>query len=174
MLWQRCCQTIVPIVPGEKYSLPLVYIIGQAGNSVGENPVGDLRGLEMKRALIATFTFLIFACGFSGPLLAHHSSSSYDLEHPITLKGTVTSLEWTNPHVFIHLDVKNDDGSVEPWRIEGNSPNMLSRSGWKKEMLNAGDQVTVSGAPARNKTKVMRLASITMANGQKYDGQGFK
>ncbi|MBZ5660116.1 MAG: hypothetical protein LAO08_06880 [Acidobacteriia bacterium] len=128
----------------------------------------------MKRGLVVVFTFLL--CGFwlSRPILAHHSSASYDLEHQITLKGTVTSFEWTNPHVFIYLDVKNDDGSVEPWRIEGNSPNMLSRSGWKKEMLNAGDQVTVSGSPAKNKTKVMRLVSITMANGQKFDGQGFK
>jgi Family of unknown function (DUF6152) len=118
---------------------------------------------------------LLFAClAASQPLAAHHSSASYDQEHPITLKGAVTSFEWTNPHVFIYLDVKNDDGSVEPWRIEGNSPNMLSRAGWKKEMLNVGDQITVSGSPAKNKTKVMRLVSITMANGQKFDGQGFK
>lgn len=128
----------------------------------------------MKRGLIVVCTFLICAFGLSRPLFAHHSSASYDQEHPITLKGTVTNIEWTNPHVFIYFDVKNDDGSVEPWRIEGNSPNMLSRAGWKKEMLNVGDAVTVSGSPAKNKTKVMRLVSITMANGQKFDGQGFK
>jgi hypothetical protein len=128
----------------------------------------------MKRGLIIVFALFLSAFVGSRPLFAHHSSASYDLEHQITLKGAVTSFEWTNPHVFIYLDVKNDDGSVEPWRIEGNSPNMLSRAGWKKEMLNVGDQITVSGSPAKNKTKVMRLVSITMANGQKFDGQGFK
>ena len=128
----------------------------------------------MKRRLILVYVFFLCAGGVSRPLLAHHSSASYDLQHQITLKGTITSFEWTNPHVFIYVDVKKDDGSIEPWRIEGNSPNMLIRSGWKKEMINPGDQVVVSGSPAKNQTKVMRLVSITLPNGQKYDGQGFR
>src|ERR1700722_8135587 len=70
------------------------------------------------------------------PALAHHSSAAFDLEHRITVKGTVTKFEWANPHAFIYLDVKNQSGVVEPWRVEGNSPNMLSRAGWKKEMIN--------------------------------------
>jgi len=127
----------------------------------------------MKRGLIVAF-FLITTAFISRPLAAHHSSAAFDLEHQISLKGTVSNVEWTNPHIFIYLDTKADDGSVEPWRIEANSPNMLSRSGWKKEMVNAGDQVTVSGSPAKNKSKVLRLVSITLANGQKFDGQGFK
>ena len=88
----------------------------------------------MKRGLIVLFASLLCASGLSRPLSAHHSSASYDLEHQISLKGTVTNIEWTNPHVFIYLDVKNDDGSVEPWRIEGNSPNMLcpGRAGRKR------------------------------------------
>jgi len=128
----------------------------------------------MKRGLIVVFALITSACIISRPLLAHHSSAAFDLEHQISLKGTVSTIEWTNPHIFIYLDVKTDDGSIEPWRVEANSPNMLSRSGWKKEMVNAGDQVTVSGSPAKNKTKVLRLVSITLANGQKFDGQGFK
>jgi len=128
----------------------------------------------MKSGLIVVFALITSACIISRPLLAHHSSAAFDLEHQISLKGTVSTIEWTNPHIFIYLDVKTDDGSIEPWRVEANSPNMLSRSGWKKEMVNAGDQVTVSGSPAKNKTKVLRLVSITLANGQKFDGQGFK
>jgi hypothetical protein len=128
----------------------------------------------MKRGLVIVLIFVISAIVISCPASAHHSSAAFDVEQQITLKGTVSNFEWTNPHVFIYLDVKNDDGSVEPWRIEGNSPNMLSRAGWKKEMLNAGDLISVSGSPAKNKSKVMRLVSITMANGQKFDGQGFK
>src|SRR5215469_1049646 len=69
---------------------------------------------------------------------AHHSSSSYDMEHPVTVKGVVKNMEWTNPHVFIFLEVKDESGSVEEWRVEGNSPNMLTRVGWKKEMINPG------------------------------------
>lgn len=105
---------------------------------------------------------------------AHHSSSSYDMEHPITVKGVVKNMEWTNPHVFIFVDVKDESGNVEEWRVEGNSPNMLTRVGWKKEMINPGDILQVNGAPAKNGSKVMRLISLTLANGQKYDGQGFK
>lgn len=108
------------------------------------------------------------------PAWAHHSGSSYDSEHQITLTGTVTNFEWTNPHVFIFLDVKDESGSVIEWRVEGNSPNMLSRVGWRKEMIKPGDQISVSGAPARDKKPILRLIGITLANGQKFDGQGFK
>jgi hypothetical protein len=96
------------------------------------------------------------------------------MEHPITLKGIVNNIEWTNPHLFIYLDVKDNNGNTEQWRVEGNSPNMLTRVGWRKEMIKAGDQITVDGAAAKNGTKVLRLISLTLANGQKFDGQGFK
>jgi uncharacterized protein DUF6152 len=120
--------------------------------------------------------FLLVLSGFAAPrpLLAHHSASAYDMEHPVNMKGVVTNMEWGNPHVFIYLDVKDDNGNVEQWRVEGNSPNMLVRAGWKKEMIKVGDQLLVNGALAKNGSKVMRLISLTLANGQKYDGQGFK
>jgi uncharacterized protein DUF6152 len=120
--------------------------------------------------------FLLVVGGFlvSRPLLAHHGAATYDVEHPITLKGVVNNFEWTNPHLFIYLDVKDDNGGTEQWRVEGNSPNMLTRVGWRKEMIKAGDQITVNGAVAKNGSKVLRLLSLTLANGQKFDGQGFK
>lgn len=117
---------------------------------------------------------LIGALAVPQPLLAHHSSSSYDMEHPVNVKGVINKVEWTNPHVFIFVNIKDDAGNIEEWRVEGNSPNMLTRVGWRKEMLKAEDQVTVYGAPAKNGAKVMRLISLTLADGQKYDGQGFK
>lgn len=119
---------------------------------------------------------LLLLCAFAGSraIFAHHSSSSYDVEHPINMKGVIGNVEWTNPHVFIFLNVKDEMGSSEEWRVEGNSPNMLTRVGWKKEMLKSGDEVTVNGAPAKNGAKILRLISLTLANGQKYDGQGFK
>jgi len=123
-----------------------------------------------------TIGLLLAWSGFlvSRPLFAHHSSAAYDMEHPVNLKGIVSNMEWTNPHVFIFLDVKDDNGGVEEWRVEGNSPNMLVRTGWKREMIKTGDHLLVNGAPAKNGAKVMRLITLTLANGQKYDGQGFK
>ena len=125
------------------------------------------------RKLLVAFVVL---CGLAAtrPLAAHHSSSSYDMEHPLNLKGVITNVEWTNPHVFIFVNVKDDAGNVEEWRVEGNSPNMLTRVGWKKEMLKTGDTLQVNGAPAKNGSKVMRLISLTLTDGQKFDGQGFK
>src|SRR5580704_13800333 len=128
----------------------------------------------MKNRLTVVFVLVLCCLSAARPLSAHHSSSAFDLEHMIDLKGTVSNFEWSNPHTFIYLDVKNDDGSVDQWRIEGNSPNMLSRVGWKKDMFRPGDTLIVNGAPAKNKSKIMRLASVTLANGQKFDGQGFK
>jgi hypothetical protein len=128
----------------------------------------------MKIKHVIALILLVGGLVVSQPLLAHHSSSSYDMEHPVNMKGVVSNMEWTNPHVFIYMDVKDDNGGVEQWRVEGNSPNMLVRSGWKKEMIKTGDQLLVNGAPAKNGSKVMRLISLTLANGQKFDGQGFK
>jgi len=128
----------------------------------------------MKSRLAIAFILIVSGFALSRPLFANHSSAAYDMEHPVNMKGVVTNMEWSNPHVFIYLDVKDDNGNVEQWRVEGNSPNMLVRSGWKKEMIKTGDQLLVNGAPAKNGSKVMRLITLTLANGQKYDGQGFK
>jgi hypothetical protein len=130
--------------------------------------------MTMKTRRSIAFLLVLSAIVASRPLLAHHSSSSYDMEHPVNMRGVVSNMEWTNPHVFIYLDVKDDSGNVEQWRIEGNSPNMLVRAGWKKEMIKTGDQLAVNGAPAKNGSKVMRLIGLTLANSQKFDGQGFK
>jgi hypothetical protein len=123
---------------------------------------------------LSLLLILIAGAAAWAPLSAHHSSSSYDMEHPVNIKGVVKNMEWTNPHVFIFLDVKDESGNVEEWRVEGNSPNMLTRVGWRKEMINPGDALQVNGAQAKNGSKVMRLISLTLANGQKFDGQGFK
>jgi DNA/RNA endonuclease YhcR with UshA esterase domain len=130
--------------------------------------------MTMNYKLAILFTVAMAALFTAGPTLAHHSSAAYDLDHPLTLQGTVTSFEWSNPHVFIHVDVKDDKGDVQGWRVEGNSPNMLSRVGWNKDMIKAGDSLEVTGAPAKNGNKILRLNSIKLANGQKFDGQGFK
>jgi hypothetical protein len=128
----------------------------------------------MKSELVNVFTLALSVLTFSHPAFAHHSSSAFDLEHMVTVKGTVTDFEWSNPHAFIHLDGKDDKGNVAQWRVECNSPNMLTRVGWNRGMIKPGDQLSVTGAPAKNGKKIMRLDSVTLANGQKFDGQGFK
>jgi hypothetical protein len=128
----------------------------------------------MKFRLVLAFFLAISGFAMAQALLAHHSGASYDSDHQISLTGTVSNFEWTNPHVFIYLDVKDESGNVVQWRVEGNSPNMLARAGWRKEMIKEGDKITVNGAPAKNKSPILRLINLTLASGVKFDGQGFK
>jgi hypothetical protein len=128
--------------------------------------------MKSKRLILFLVTMGVLLV--SRAMFAHHSGSAFDTEHMVTLKGTVTNFEWTNPHIFIYLDVKDDKGNVEQWRVEANSPNMLTRVGWNREMIKVGDQLTVTGGLAKNSKKIMRLHSLTLANGQEFDGEGFK
>ena len=157
-----------------EFSTRPVYSDRQAEHLKRRGSINKMQGVAIKGKLAIAFILIISAFVVSRPLFAHHSSAGYDMEHPVNMKGVVTNIEWTNPHVFIFLDVKDDNGNVVEWRVEGNSPNMLVRTGWKREMIKAGDQLLVNGAPAKNGSKVMRLVTLTLANGQKYDGQGFK
>src|SRR6266446_7092666 len=78
------------------------------------------------------------------PVLAHHSfAAEYDASKPVTLKGTVTKIEWTNPHARFYLDVKAEEGALTNWNLELASPNALLRNGWTRRALNVGDEVTV-------------------------------
>lgn len=128
----------------------------------------------MTARLVVVLPLAVLVFMGSLPVLAHHSSAAFDMAHLVIVKGTVTNFEWSNPHAFIYLDAKDDKGNVEQWRVEANSPNMLTRVGWKSGTIKSGDQISVTGAPAKNGQKVLRLDAVTLANGQKFDGQGFK
>jgi hypothetical protein len=101
-----------------------------------------------------------FVAGIAGTLLlgalalpaaAHHSfAAEFDANNPVTLKGTITKLEWINPHSWLHIDVKNDDGSTTPWMIEGATPNTLLRRGFTRDTVKAGTQITIVGYRAKN------------------------
>jgi prepilin-type processing-associated H-X9-DG protein len=85
-----------------------------------------------------------------GPLSAHHGNSAYDEAHWITISGTVTEFVWSNPHCQIFLDVKDDKGAVVNWAIESQSPGILRRNSWTRSSIKAGDQITITLAPAKN------------------------
>ncbi len=86
-----------------------------------------------------------------------------------TVKGAVTDYLFINPHVLISVEVKNDKGRIEKWMAEANSPNVLSRHGWSKEIIKPGDQITVIGNRAKNGSTTLRLQKVVLSNGQELD-----
>jgi hypothetical protein len=114
----------------------------------------------------ATHVFLATAVALAaGSAVAHHSFAMFDQSQTITLKGEVTDFRWTNPHVFIELNVKNDAGSVDEWSIEMTSPEHLSRAGWRPSTLKAGDRVTLNVHPMRDGVKGGQYLSGTGPSG---------
>ena len=119
--------------------------------------------------LLAAFAVVAAA---ASPLAAHHSfAAQYDSNRPISMKGTVTQVDWTNPHARFYIEVKNARGDVEHWNFELASPNVLVRNGWKRTTLNIGDEITVSGYLARSGPESgpkMAIASdVTAPDGRK-------
>jgi hypothetical protein len=86
----------------------------------------------------------------SSPALAHHGTAGYDMDKIITIKGTISSFNWSNPHVVIHIAVKNDKGEPQDWIVELAAPSMLARGGWTKNSLKPGDEVVAETHPAKN------------------------
>jgi len=86
----------------------------------------------------------------SSPVFAHHGTAGYDMDKIITIKGTISSFNWSNPHVVIHIAVKNDKGESQDWIVELAAPSMLARGGWTKNSLKPGDEVVAETHPAKN------------------------
>ena len=97
------------------------------------------------------------------PLVAHHSfAAEFDATKVVTLTGTVTRVEWANPHARIYFDAKNDKGEIINWDFEMGSPNGLMRLGWRRDSLKAGDEITVNGTLAKNAPHVGNARTVTL------------
>jgi len=102
-------------------------------------------------------------------ILAHHGSAAYDMTKLVTVQGTVTGYEFVQPHVLVYLDVKDNNGNIEKWLGESNTPNIVARSGWTRNSLKPGDQITMVGYRAKNGARDLRLEKVILSNGQELN-----
>jgi len=125
----------------------------------------------MKReARVALTTFaMVLIC--SGAVLAHHGVAGYDMSKVITLHGTVTKFDWSNPHVVVYLDAKSDAGEIQHWTIEFASPVHMTRAGWSKNVMKPGDDVVIDTHPSRNGAPIGITSTITFILKTVVNGQ---
>ena len=115
------------------------------------------------------FALVVAAAGLlSAPASSHHSfAAEYDASKPVVLKGVVTGVDWTNPHVHFYVDVKDENGNINNWDLETGSPNGLARAGWGKNSLKVGDEVTVHGFMAKDGSRLANARTVHLADGRK-------
>jgi hypothetical protein len=120
--------------------------------------------MRVKFCILATSLGLLY---WGGHVAAHHAfSSEYDEQKVVTLKGTVTKVEWTNPHARFFIDVVNEDKTVTNWSFELASPNSLTRSGWDRHTLTVGDSITATGYAAKSGKSMASTRSVTGTDGK--------
>lgn len=112
---------------------------------------------------------VMLSVGAAGPARAHHSFGvAFDASKTVTLTGTITRIEWTNPHTHVYADVKDESGTVVNWKFEGYPPNVLSRTGWKRDVtVKIGDTITMFGYRARDGSPFAHLREVTLADGRR-------
>jgi len=119
----------------------------------------------MKNMRFAAGAWLLLA---SVPAIAHHSfAAEFDASKPVKLTGTVTKIEWMNPHAYFYIDVKDQSGKVINWGMEMGSPNGLMRQGWSRNSMKIGDEVTVEGSRAKDGSNIGNARSVTLTGGQR-------
>ena len=123
--------------------------------------------MRAKLSVVVVSVGLILA-GTAVSLRAHHAfAAEFDANRPISFKGTVTKMEWTNPHTWLHVDVKNTDGTVVNWAIEAGTPNVLFRRGFTKESLLPGAEIMIDGYQSKDGTHRANGRDLTFTDGRK-------
>lgn len=120
---------------------------------------------RLKSLAIAT----VLAGGMCSAAHAHHSGAMFDRSREVVLTGTVKSWQWSNPHTWLVLLTKPDQGVPVEWNLEGQSPGVFRGKGWSRDMINVGDKVTVRISPMKDGTNGGSIVSVTTASGQRYD-----
>jgi hypothetical protein len=123
----------------------------------------------MKNKLLAVFIGAVGLLMFSGSVFAHHGRSNYDMSYTATVKGVVTEFEWVNPHALIAFDVTDENGKVEKWIAETNSPNTLNRQGWTRNTVKPGDQITLVGHRVKGGANYINFSKIIFADGRELN-----
>jgi hypothetical protein len=124
----------------------------------------------VKARLLAYFVVISGAFLVLPSAFAHHGASVFDMKSSLTIKGTVVSFDWSNPHAMIFVDVKDDKDNPQKWTVEiRGGPNVLTKAGWNKESLKPGDEVSLIGHPAQDGSNSMRLVKVVLANGKELD-----
>ncbi len=103
---------------------------------------------------------------------AHHGTANYDTTKSVTVKGPVTDFQFINPHVLIFMEVKDGQGKVQKWQGELTSPNRLTRVGWSKSSIKPGDEITISGYPAKSGSPEIWIQKVVLASGQELQTGG--
>ena len=123
----------------------------------------------MKARLLVLLTAILLAIGV--PVSAHHSFAAvFDAEVPVEATGTVTEVEWMNPHAWIYIDVESEDGEVVNWAFELGSPNGLMRRGWTRKSVQVGDAISITGYRARDGSNRGNVKTIVLADGKELTG----
>ena len=135
---------------GTRTGLSMIETVPRALSEVCIGRVGmiSIKTTTMKKLARPLPLLALVLC--AGVLFAHHGNTAYDETARVKIKGTVTEFVWTNPHSQIYLDVKDSSGKVVNWGVETNSPGILTRAGWTRRSLKAGDKITIILCPARN------------------------
>jgi hypothetical protein len=119
----------------------------------------------MMKAMLVGAVGLLFSVM---PASAHHAfAAEFDANKGIKVSGTITKVEWTNPHAWLYVDVKDESGKLTSWSFELGSPNGLIRQGWRRTSVKAGDQVTIEGFVAKDGSNTANAHSVTLADGSK-------
>ena len=121
----------------------------------------------MRTKFVAVTALMGMLLGTSSAIAHHSFAAEFDVNKPVTIKGTVVKMEWANPHTWIHIDVASPDGKVDQWAVEGGAPNALLRRGWTKNSVPLGVQIIVEGFQAKDGTFRANGRDITFPDGKK-------